>query len=161
MINVIEKEIDARERAVTVLTPPQRQGRESPTAAVLMTGYTPQGCSYCRQNHSSSSCKVVTDVGLQKQILRKSGRCFVCLRKYHIRKDCRFSMRCPSLRSSQTLQLSTCPTQETPSRPPTEMATSSMYSIVRSAVLLQTARAVVFLALILVLIRQELKYVMW
>ena len=170
-----------RERAVTVLTPPHRQVKDSPTAAVLMTGDTPQGCSYCHQNHSSGFCKVVTDVGLRKQILRKSSRCFVCLRKYHIFtylhiwNDCCSSMWCPScngwhhssicqkgsLRSansedqsapsttpslsySQTLQFSTSPTQEIPSRPPTEMATTSMCSSIRSAVLLQTARAVLF-----------------
>ena len=153
-----------------MLTPPHRQGRDTPTAAVLMTGDTTQGCSYCRQNHSPSSCKVVTDVGLWK-----SGRCFVCLRKYHIGKDCRSLIQCPScngqhhssicqkgslrsassrdpsvpsatlsLRLSQTLQLSTSPTQETPSRPPIEMAITSTCSSVRPAVLVQTARAVVF-----------------
>ena len=86
LMNVIVEEIDARERAVTVLTPLRRQGRDIPTAAVLMTSDTTQGCSYCCQNHPSSTCKVVTDVGLQKLILHKSRRCSVCLRKYHIGK---------------------------------------------------------------------------
>ena len=56
-----------RERAVTMLTPPHRQDRDTPTADVLMIVDTTQGCSYCNQNQSSNSCKVVTDVGLRNR----------------------------------------------------------------------------------------------
>ena len=51
LMNVIDEEIYTRERAVTMLTPPHRQCRDIPTAAVLMTSDTTQGCSYCHQNH--------------------------------------------------------------------------------------------------------------
>ena len=31
----------------------------------------------------------ITEVGARKDILRKAGRCYVCLRKNHVSKDCR------------------------------------------------------------------------
>lgn len=43
---------------------------------------------------SSNGCKTVTDVGERKQILKRSGRCFICLKKYHISKECRSTTRC-------------------------------------------------------------------
>ena len=51
-------------------------------------------CSYCRQNHPSASCRTVSDVAARRQILRKTGRCFVCLRKNHMSRECRSNMRC-------------------------------------------------------------------
>ena len=49
LMNIIDEEIlmQERERAVTMLTPPHRQSRDTPTAAVLMTGDINQGYLYC------------------------------------------------------------------------------------------------------------------
>ena len=98
LMRILDEEIGARERAATMLTPHpicQRQGKDSATAAVLMTGDSSfRGCAYCGQDHPSSLCRTVADTNSRKQILRKSGRCFVCLRKYHTGRDCRSNQKC-------------------------------------------------------------------
>ncbi|CAB4037904.1 Hypothetical predicted protein, partial [Paramuricea clavata] len=70
----------------------QRGGRKysnTPfTAAALMTGKTTINCSFCQKEHTSASCFVVTDIEARKQILRKQGRCFLCLKRNHIARDC-------------------------------------------------------------------------
>ena len=96
LMEVLEREITARERAVgTSNQVPRRHNRELPTATALLTSSlaTPK-CSYCRQNHPSSSCRSVLDVAARKQILRRAGRCFVCLRKNHMSRECRSTVKC-------------------------------------------------------------------
>lgn len=51
-------------------------------------------CCYCQQSHPSTDCSVVTDIAARKQILRTSGRCFNCLRKNHIGRNCRSTAKC-------------------------------------------------------------------
>ena len=53
-----------------------------------MTGKTTINCSFCQKEHTSASCFVVTDIEARKQILRKQGRCFLCLKRNHIARDC-------------------------------------------------------------------------
>ena len=38
-------------------------------------------CVYCGQHHPSVQCAVVTNVQKPKEILKNSGRCFICIRK--------------------------------------------------------------------------------
>ena len=59
-----------------------------------MAGDSQPKCSYCRQSHSSSSCTVATDVAQRKGILKPAGRCFVCLRRHYLSRDCRSSTKC-------------------------------------------------------------------
>ncbi|CAB4024264.1 PREDICTED: uncharacterized protein LOC107331856, partial [Paramuricea clavata] len=76
----------------------QRGGRKysnTPfTAAALMTGKTTINCSFCQIEHTSASCFVVTDIEARKQILRKQGRCFLCLKRNHIARDCESRYMC-------------------------------------------------------------------
>ena len=95
LMSIIEREIDARERASTTNQFPRRVPREIPTATTLLSsGSTMPKCSYCRQNHPSVSCKTVMDVAARKQILQKTGQCFVCLRKNHMSRECRSNTKC-------------------------------------------------------------------
>ena len=66
------------------------------TASALLSSSSSPSCSFCGQSHFSVNCETVSDVGERKQSLRKSGRCFVCLRKGHLGKDCRSSKNCHS-----------------------------------------------------------------
>ena len=93
-------EVNARERSATSRSPnpssPPKKPlpRGPPTAAALMASSSgPIRSSFCEQGHAWSTCTVVTDVNARKEALRKSGRCYVCLRKGHISWDCR-SMGC-------------------------------------------------------------------
>ena len=97
LINIVEKEIDARERAAYTLNhPPKRPPRDIPTATALTSSDATPRCAYCGQAHSSNSCSSVTDPAERKKLLMKSGRCFACLRRYHMQRDCRSAMRCPN-----------------------------------------------------------------
>ena len=100
LMEVFSGELEARERAAhaagtgrasaTRTTTPKRT---LPTAAALPATAQPT-CSYCNKGHGSASCTVVTDVSARRAILRKSGRCYVCLRKGHMVRDCRSQSRC-------------------------------------------------------------------
>ena len=92
VMTILEREITARERASVTGTEPR--GPPLHTTAAFMIGDGQPKCSYCRQNHSSSSCTVVTDVAQRKGILKRAGRCFVCPRRHHLSRDCRSSTKC-------------------------------------------------------------------
>ena len=101
LMQVIDAEIRARERANNSGKPNngsyQIRGstRNIPTSATLLSNDSPTPkCSYYRQQHSSNSCKSVTDPSERKQILRRTGRCFVCLRKHHTSRECRSTLKC-------------------------------------------------------------------
>ena len=47
----------------------------------------------CRQSHSSSSCTTIIDVSQRKAILKRSGRCYVCLKRHHLSRDCRSAVK--------------------------------------------------------------------
>ena len=87
LMGIVEREISTRERSSS-------GGSHVPTTAALLIGDGQLKCSYCRQGHSSASCGVVTDTSQRKVILKRAGRCFVCLKRHHMSKDCRSSIRC-------------------------------------------------------------------
>ena len=99
LMKVMGQEIEARERIATNQSQTQQRrtsDRTPSTAAALVSGASPSStCCYCQQVHSSNSCGVVTSIDSRKQILRKSGRCFSCLRKGHISRECRSVNKCP------------------------------------------------------------------
>ena len=173
IMKAVEREIAARELAsISVCSPVKKQSREYPTAAALFSNNSAPVCSYCDQPHSSSSCQMITDLGRRKQILMRSGRCFVCLKKGHISKECRSPRGCsscgkrhhsslcgsskpsqpdtsqssqhtlPDMQGHNTAQVTWPSTQKTNSTQSSPVL--SMYVSTRTPVLLQTARAQVF-----------------
>ena len=70
LMNVMEKEITTRERAAGSNQISRRVPRDVPTAtALLSSGPMMLKCSYCRQAHSSNSCRSVTNPVERKRIL--------------------------------------------------------------------------------------------
>ena len=64
--------------------------REPYTTSRLFT-YTRNkkgSCLYCSGDHFSSRCHKVTNCQARKAILRRHGRCFICLDNGHIAKNC-------------------------------------------------------------------------
>ena len=51
-------------------------------------------CTFCKQQHPTASCHVVTNKMARKEYLKKQGRCFICLRKSHLARDCRSKISC-------------------------------------------------------------------
>ena len=94
------EEIKACERAMPSSTQPSTALKTGPrndstsTAATLLALTNTPSCCFCHQSHPSSGCKTVLDIGERKRILMRSGRCFICLKKYHISKECRSAIRC-------------------------------------------------------------------
>lgn len=123
LLREVEEELAARERTVANSSqPPSRKGVErSPHTATTLTASTPSSiplCCYCQQHHPSNNCKNVTQVTARKQILRKAGRCFICLRRGHICRNCRSPNKCA--RCSGRHHTSICERDSedsTPSRP--------------------------------------------
>ena len=51
-------------------------------------------CSFCNQDHQSSNCSVVTSPESRKQILKRKGKCFLCLKTGHLSRSCQSSVKC-------------------------------------------------------------------
>ena len=94
LVKVLEKEIEARERASMNTTQPKKPTRDYPSAAALLSNTSSPLCVFCDQPHFSTHCRVVTGREKRKQLLLKAGRCFICLKKGHLSRDCRLSRGC-------------------------------------------------------------------
>ena len=159
LLATFEEELIARERA----NPQQsrRSQEKGPhTASTLFSGSKDQPanpqCSYCRQGHSSASCTTVTDIAKCKELIMASGRCFNCLRRSHVSRDCKSSLRCQrckrkhhtsiceaTINQPSSLANST-PTGLNPDATPYQSnTTATLCSDKLQAVFLQTARAVI------------------
>ena len=59
MLNIVERELDARERAaLSSGTQTKRPDKDLPTAATLLSKDSSPNCIYCDQSHSPSQCNV-------------------------------------------------------------------------------------------------------
>ena len=106
ILDVFRSELEARERAngnnvspidQSSTKPPYNRGRKglplSTDAALFATGSKPT-CTYCRKDHASNACKNVTSIAARKEILKRAGQCFVCLKRNHMSKNCSSRMKC-------------------------------------------------------------------
>ena len=67
------------------------------TASALLLGgkqKTVMVCTYCRQPDASENCQVFNTVQARKEVLKRNGNCFVCLRKGHHYRDCHSGAKC-------------------------------------------------------------------
>ena len=101
--SIFKTELEARERAAVGATgnriqssPPKPNRKVHGTAHTLLSGSSTNGpaCTYCRGKHPSKDCGTVIDVLVRKDLLKKYGRCFVCLRKDHISRNCTSKSKC-------------------------------------------------------------------
>lgn len=130
MLKIIDREIDARERSMTGANSYQHSmtgansyqkrvpHKGTPTTATFLTDNPSSGpsCVYCGKSHQSSSCTTLSSVDGRKEALRKSGRCYICLRKYHISRNCRSSHNCTRCRGRHHVSICShsTPTNDTP-----------------------------------------------
>ena len=100
LLVISKQELEARERVVGpsgigVQSPPAKPNRRGPgTIAALFAGTSGPTCTFCRRKHSSRNCQTVTDALGRKELLRKKGRCYICLRRDHISPDCTVKSKC-------------------------------------------------------------------
>ena len=159
LLNIFKRELEARERAggSTVnkgqTSPPKPKRREEGTTHALLTGGDANcpTCTYCRGKHPSRDCQTVPDVLARKELLKKYGRCFVCLRKDHISRNCSAKFKCHNCKGRHPLQ-PTKPETLVPTPGPQQQcltAQSASNSVVlhsdsTTPVFLQTAQAMAY-----------------
>ena len=177
MMKILLDELQARERAAAGefagTRNRERSGRAPSTTSALLTRNSGSGptCYYCQQTHLSHECKNVTSVEEKKRILREAGRCFACLRKGHVIRQCTSKIRCshcqgrhhgsictgqkpaspapkesrPQHTGGSTPTTTNLTTGMNPAAVPFQPSTSTaLWSSGSAAVLLQTAQTTVF-----------------
>lgn len=92
LLNTFQQELEARERIKAPTTNKDFKKLHG-SASALIAGSNPS-CTYCRGPHPSKDCTTMTTPAARQDILRKTGRCFVCLRKDHISPNCKSTTRC-------------------------------------------------------------------
>ena len=162
-----ERKVDenSRNSYTTAARSPPRQSQT--TAATLLSNtdrrnsnqsrFTPH-CAFCEGEHPSQKCTVVTDHKTRREIVKRKGRCYVCLKGSHPARRCNSQGNCYKCRGrhhtaicesyekeeQSTQQQSggaesradrmSCASAET-------QTTTNMHISGRNSVLLQTARA--------------------
>ena len=115
------------------------------TGSTLVNSSQNVSCTYCRRNHPSAQCDVVTDIQARKTLLRKKARCFLCLRGGHIAPRCKSKSKCQKCQGRH--HVSIC---EEPNPPASSgdsagggaLSAHTNVTLSQSCTLLQTARAV-------------------
>ena len=161
LLETFEQELVARERASNSAGQPprrpQNQQRSHTSAFVVNTQGLPV-CVFCQKDHSSTECSTVTNVDSRKKILRSSGRCFNCLRKNHLSRNCRITSKCKQCQGrhhTSICEKGSNPREDTSLATPINLdpkapmftpspTTNALCSSRGNAVLLQTARTTVY-----------------
>ncbi|CAB4040850.1 PREDICTED: uncharacterized protein LOC107340613, partial [Paramuricea clavata] len=158
LLRLLQEEIKNRERCEgikAIETPSENRERKyqrkdpSSLAALLAEEKAARiDCTYCKQPHPTVECKVVTNVEARKQILMKQGRCFRCLKRNHIARDCQTKTTCQ--KCSRKHHVSLCESEQQQKRDnlgksPEEKSnqSSTLYVSSKNSILLQTAQAFV------------------
>lgn len=99
MLEAFKTELEARERCFHMRSssreePPKRHNtgikQDSTTSALFVDNRkkefdpTTVTCTYCQGQHLSARCNIVSNVAARREILRRKGKCFNCLRSAHI-----------------------------------------------------------------------------
>ena len=99
-LKIFLQELEAREQCslnseISSGGSAQRAARSpmSTTAALLNNGGKIT-CTYCKGSHASVKCNVITEPLARKTILQRQGRCFVCLKRGHLSRDCSSHIHC-------------------------------------------------------------------
>ena len=119
----------------------------------------PPTCSFCGNQHPSVDCPVAVDVSTPLSILRKKGKCYVCLRAHHLSRNCQSKLRCKECGSRHHVSIcgrATPTVASQPGMPQTTFSdtyhspshdqgashqTSTLYIDAKTTVLLPTAQA--------------------
>ena len=98
LLEIIRNEVEARELSEHVKTNNEVKKVQNPKNGGSMPSLVANGDpdkdtftikgAFCRKPHYSFSCETVTKLSDRKDILRKDGRCFVCLQFGHRASQC-------------------------------------------------------------------------
>ena len=151
LLEVIKSEVEARELSegirVGEMKKPESVNRRPPipTASALVTregGPSRIKCVYCRGEHYSASCDKVNTVSARTEVLKKEGRCFLCLSNGHRASQCTSNKRCRKCgrKHHQSICVPSKPVEEKETTTNTGKETTTNLVRTKTCVLLQTAR---------------------
>ena len=106
LVSALDKEMEARESHDSLLKPvhavdrPKQQKQPVSTASMLFTPEENlQKCCFCKQEgHQPNDCGI-KELEERKSILKKSFKCFLCLKCGHRSFDCCSKLRCKFCRA--------------------------------------------------------------
>ena len=102
-------------------------------------------CVFCRRNHKTKFCDIITKPEIRKDILFKEQRCFICMKKGHSAKQCKNTMKCFKCSGRHHVTVCTFQNKDASNSltPQEDNSTSSnLISIPKcDSIFLQTARA--------------------
>ena len=139
ILKLLETELSVREKLGQVnereKADKASNGERFSGAALNSSSNFKQGCLFCSGPHKAQDCKKF-DLKKRKEFLMKEGRCFRCLKKGHLSRNCPSNIKCFECKGRH--HLAVC--EEIHSK---EKNTESNVSLVidRNQILLQTARA--------------------
>ena len=151
LLQVIKSEVEARElsKGIKVCELKKSEGVNRrppiPTASALVVREDNPSrikCVYCRGDHYSASCEKINVVPARKEILKKEGRCFLCLSNGHRVSHCSSNKRCRKCgrKHHQSICEPNPPARHTETAATTGKETTVNLAKTKTCVLWQTAR---------------------
>ncbi|XP_046862618.1 uncharacterized protein LOC124456128 [Xenia sp. Carnegie-2017] len=67
---------------------------DTKTASALLTKSGPVRCAFCLGCHRHEECEKIKSIEERKNIIKKYGRCYICLEKGHMARDCDNNIKC-------------------------------------------------------------------
>lgn len=134
LLTAVEEEIAARESLDLAQRaqprPPRQNENKTPTTATSLVSKesSVRASCYCTwyQEHRPTECTMVNEVSDRKEILKKAGRCFFCLRQGHLNRHCPSSNRCHSCQERHYTSICSTKTGQTIADRTTEETTSNL-----------------------------------
>ena len=114
VLRILQEEIESREmcQLMTSALPPSKkdvplssEADQYTAASLVAEAKSVRQCVFCNREHPPSRCSVVTDIQSRKSILRKKGRCFLCLQSSHISRNCKSTYRCVKCNSRHNVSI--------------------------------------------------------
>lgn len=137
----------------------QKNDGETPlpkySGSAMLGAISNRKCIFCKNEHYSDRCNIVTDVKKRQEIVRQNRICFKCLKSGHMKKDCRSRVKCykckmenshPTALCNRDERLYNSNPEDEGSRDPNKEGESKVGCFIKSntSTLLQTANALAF-----------------
>ena len=117
MMRYFKTELVAHERCSTVKIDSDKRNsdiEEDYTCAFSNLSKSTIFYVFCKQYHPSYKCRKVTNISQRKSIFRKNGRCFLCLEKGHLIKNCSINYQCNKWKGKHNITICEGPRKPDP-----------------------------------------------